>query len=229
MLRNVLRVSAFGAVVIAFGLAASCATTGTPITSPITGIIVIADLLIGDLGCGTKAGQVYKYAAVVIDADGVPVAAETYDCFADGTFVNLNPSDSGSLSFTVQIFAYDQSAYLARQKDIEGDVALVNSPGSNGPVNLFPSVPSTWKTICEATQQSQVEVLAVCAPLSGEAMLDASEDATLETSTPPDANDAGAPADASTDAAPEAEAGASAEAGLPEAGTEASAADAPSG
>jgi len=84
------------AVAFVVACSGSGSTAGIP---PITGIVVRAETLTAGRGCGTGPTQLFKYAAVVYGSTGgdpndegtyrAPVTAGVYDCFADGTFVEL--------------------------------------------------------------------------------------------------------------------------------------------
>ncbi len=152
----------------------ACATTdASTIYTPVTGVIVRAEPLVAGYGCGELPGEVYKYAAVAEDSTGHLVAAQIYDCFADGIFVNLNPASgvdaTAALDFTVLIYAWDLTAYTATYGPIADAISAINAGGSTeagSSVNPFDTVPATWKTTCQATQTTNIEELAVCAPLA---------------------------------------------------------------
>ena len=149
----------------ALGVYVACSSTPPPGTnSPITGILVHADSLVAGRGCGTRGSQIYRYVAVVFGADNVPITGAAYDCFADGTFVNLSAGDSGSYSFTVQIWAYNFAAYAAQNG---GSSMLIERAASAVPpdVAALKGLKATYTTTCQAMQQANVEVLAVCDPL----------------------------------------------------------------
>ena len=157
---------------VAFAACASSSPT-TGIT-PITGVVIRSESLIVGHGCGRAPAQVFKYLAVVSSVDpSFPQGsspprsyAQVFDCFADGVFVNLIASPSGSLSFNVDIFLYNADDYAAHTSDIQAiqQAAPQISPDS-GTIPNPP--PSTWTTTCTATQQQNVVVLAVCRPLTG--------------------------------------------------------------
>jgi hypothetical protein len=140
----------------------SGSTTGIP---PITGIVIRAETLTTGRGCGQGPDQLFKYAAIVygytegpVDVKGsyrTAVTAGVYDCFADGTFVEL-PETGGSFTYRLEVFAYSEPAYNAARATIEG-------AGTNG--DAYRSANPTWTTVCTATQQANVQALAVCDPL----------------------------------------------------------------
>ena len=139
-------------------LAACSGTTDTTTTiSPVTQVIVRTDALLVGHGCGTGDNQVYKYAATIFDADKVPDGTGVYDCFADATFTNLTGSATGDYTFTLRIQAFSASTYAAQAGAIAGAVAAKDA-------NALDAL-ATWKTGCSATQQPNVQVLAVCDPL----------------------------------------------------------------
>src|SRR5690606_24201914 len=84
-----------------------------------------------------------------------PVTAGIYDCFADGTFVEL-PQTGGSFTFRLDVFVYNEASYAAARAAIEG-------AGTNG--DALRATQPTWTTVCTATQQRDVQTLAVCDPL----------------------------------------------------------------
>lgn len=165
--------------------AACTTTTVTTGITPITGVVIRADSLIAGFGCGTSPGQVFKYAAILTLAppdagsmtDGGPSPAEggsvsdgeqspsfsnIFDCFADGVFVNLPASPTGDQTYVIQILAFNAADFNADN----GDAGVLLDAGSD-PVALEALQPkATWTTACYATQQSNIIVLAVCAPLT---------------------------------------------------------------
>jgi hypothetical protein len=140
----------------------SGSSTGIP---PITGIVIRAETLTTGRGCGRGPTQLFKYAAIVYgytdgpaDVKGsyrTPITAGVYDCFADGTFVEL-PQTAGSDTFRLDVFAYSEPAYAAARDTIE-------SAGTNG--DALRTTSPTWTTVCTATQLRDVQALAVCDPL----------------------------------------------------------------
>lgn len=109
----------------AFALGAcTSATSDTAATTtiavgapPFLGLVVRANDLFNDVGCGTGPDNVAKYVAVVAGADGVDIDGRIYDCFADANFFNL-PTVDDSQRYTVKIFAYSQPDYDARRSAI---------------------------------------------------------------------------------------------------------------
>lgn len=155
-------------------------STGVGGIPPVTGIVIRAESLTQGRGCGTGASQVFRYAAVVYGMDGagnftVPRAANVFDCFTDGTFVQLAPVN-GSLDFRVDVFVYTQPAYASQKATI--DNASAPEPPLPTDANPNPVAPAlavktalegttpTWTTSCTATQQPDVRVLAACNPLA---------------------------------------------------------------
>ncbi len=136
-------------------LAACSGTATTTGITPITGILIRSDALVGARGCGVSPTQVFKYAAVVVDANGAAITAGTYDCFADGSFQNLAIGN-----YTVEIFAFTKAAYDAQASDI---LSAASSTLPDLPRLRRLAASST--TSCRATQQQNIEVLAVCDPL----------------------------------------------------------------
>ncbi len=160
LLFSICAVVASAGTLAAVGSLAACDSTTVAATiSPVTGIIIRSEGLVIGKGCGTGATQIFKYAAIVINSDGVPVAGATYDCFADGTFVNLAATDGGSFSFQVKIAAFNAAAYNAQSAAIE------NAAG-RADLAALAALKPTWTTDCTASQQQDIEVLAVCGPLT---------------------------------------------------------------
>jgi hypothetical protein len=177
------------------GVACTTDTDAGAIT-PITGIAIRADSLEAGFGCGTAPSQIYKYAAVVTYAvDAGPVCSEAgtadvftglFDCFADGVFPNLPACSTGSQSFQLSVYAYNQATYAAVDTNGQLESEVTGNPGAFA---QRVASTATWTTTCEATQQANVEVLAVCAPLvanpnfvppGDDAGLDAASDANVD-------------------------------------------------
>lgn len=183
----------FVAGIIACGSSASSDTL-----VPITGIVVRAETLTTGRGCGIAPTQVFKYVAVVFgvnpaDANkaGVDqrhdefVAANVYDCFTDGLFVDL-PVSGGSTTYEVQVFAYNKAAYdIARGDPARGDElkgiatrlqvnrsALVNDGGPADRIAIMQDLERlkatnpTYTTKCNALEIQSVQSLAICDPLA---------------------------------------------------------------
>lgn len=149
-------------IALAFALAiagivacSSDTATGVP---PTTGIIIRAETLSGDRGCGKGPTQLFKYAAIVYTDDGGDgasnafVTSNLFDCYADGRFVAL--LNGGTANFNIDIFAYTEPAYRAASAIID----------RLNPEALRTTAPS-WTTSCKATQLVDVETLANCNPL----------------------------------------------------------------
>jgi hypothetical protein len=156
----------------------------------VTGIVVRAETLTTGRGCGPKPGQVFKYAVVVYgknpgnDAFELPLAANVYDCFADGTFVRL-PFVNRSNRYRLSVKAFNQSTFeRARERLVtlpsiappqeERDDAGTRTgiyqipfPPPSALVD-FDATSATWRTECFATQLEEVQSLAVCDPLAAE-------------------------------------------------------------
>ena len=137
--------------------ACSATTAATSSISPVTQVIVRADALLLGHGCGADDGQVFKYTATIFDADKVPAGTGVYDCFADATFSNLTGSSTSVYTFTLQIQAFNAKTYMANRDAVAAAVAKRDAAALDGL--------ATSKTACSATQQPNVQVLAVCDPL----------------------------------------------------------------
>jgi hypothetical protein len=82
-----------------------------------------------------------------------------FDCFADGAFRQLQTGSDGTLSFRVQIYAFDYASYTAQNANGQLDQAATDW-------DSLQKFNPTYQTTCTATQQVNVEVLAVCEPLT---------------------------------------------------------------
>lgn len=147
-------------------LAAPLACTSTSSSEtivPVTGITVRAETVTAGKGCGRGATQVFKYGVVVFGRNPATnaldsfVAGNVYDCFADGTFLDL-PATGGSFQFGVAVYAYNEAAFRAAGGDAAVRAAVQN------PATIAATNP-TWSTKCDASQIELVESLAVCDPL----------------------------------------------------------------
>jgi hypothetical protein len=174
--------------VLAALAAAACAfiacttSTTTTVFPPITGIEIRSSSLVSGIGCGTGDDQVYRYAAVVTFAPiegGTPSTTaftNIFDCFTDGVFENL-PADNGNLNFDVSIYAYNFKDYGPASPLAPMGAGLPPDlgcpPGNDAAGCVSGTTPltdeqkkdATWTSVCKATQQSGVPVLAVCPPL----------------------------------------------------------------
>lgn len=160
------------------GLAA-CGSTGSGESiPPITGVTVRAETLTAGRGCGTAPTQLFKY-AVVVFARGEYVAGNVYDCFTDGTFVEL--PDIGTSLYTMEVFAYSRAAYVAAGGDavaaimarLNANHAVLGTDAGGPPqreaieadLKRLRSTNPTYSTTCTAEQLGLVQTLAVCKPL----------------------------------------------------------------
>ncbi len=168
----------FGLVALASGAFGCNSTITTLIYTPVTGIAIDTASLVSGIGCGTGAGEVYKYAVVLSYASdagaaggdaggGNVVISSVFDCFADGLFSNLPVSPAGSTSFTLAVFAFDAATFPPQLacSGAPGGPQGVRCPGDT-PANVAPfeSI-ANWTTTCTATQVVGVTVPAVCQPL----------------------------------------------------------------
>jgi hypothetical protein len=172
----------------------ACTITDDSGITPITGIVVRASTLVAGYGCGTGAGQIYKYSVVVSTFDEagatqVFIAGGTYDCFADATFVNLCSSSSGNFVFNVNVYAFTEAQWNAPDGGslpaIQGllanhasyctyDAGRVSAqvsdqgvrPDNDGGIDDQLLSRASFATTCTATQESSAEVVAVCAPVT---------------------------------------------------------------
>jgi hypothetical protein len=169
-------------------LAACAGTTSSPAGDAVSpGVVVRAASLVAPYGCGTKTGQVYKYAAKISATDdaNVPILRVThagqplptgvqvaglFDCFADALLANLTSAaiDASDYTYTVTIYAYDKPTFDANQAAIGAAVA---------PPFDFSTLKAnyTYTTTCTATLPTSgltsgsfplIQVLAQCQPLA---------------------------------------------------------------
>ena len=158
----------------------SCSgTTNTVGYAPVTGIIIRSDALVKDQGCGRGADQVFQYAAILRNKKrngdrfmGDPFMgdpARRYDCFSDAIYSDLKPED-GSLDFDLEVYAFNQAAATAVtdtcvRPGLPNQVCGIAQDDLRK-IDADPTGSKRrWSTRCMATQQQDVEVLAVCAPL----------------------------------------------------------------
>lgn len=173
---------------VAVGPAACGSTSGTDALPPITGIVVRAETLTSGHGCGPKATQVFKYVALVFGANPAApdvrdelLAANVYDCFADGQFVEL-PLSAGSAQYALQIYVYNSAAYAAAGGDagikgitgrltalraaVAADGGAPERAAVKAALAALPATNPTYSTTCDAAQFPDVQSLAVCQPLA---------------------------------------------------------------
>lgn len=147
--------------------AIACSGTSSTSVQPTTGILVRAETLTTGRGCGRSPSNLFKYAIVVFGYDSGdplattsytrPVAANVFDCFTDGTFIELAPVE-GNSRYRLEVYAYNEPAFTAAR-------AAIESAGTNR-AKLRDETAPTWTTECTATQQRDVQALALCAPLA---------------------------------------------------------------
>jgi hypothetical protein len=179
-----------------FGLAACPGSPSTTLYTPITGLVINSESLLSGVGCGTGAGQVYKYAAVVTlagDASepGLPVSG-VFDCFTNAQFANLATPDGNLTSYDIAIYAFNEATFvgsgpqspaaeLGGCTDVESDAAC---QGENPATVLKYAGLANWRTTCTATQVPGVSEVAVCKGLLPVGDASAAPDVGLDTSFP---------------------------------------------
>ena len=150
-------------------LAACSGTSSTETITPVTGIVVRAESVTAGKGCGRSATQVFKYAVLVGKLDTTSpesfkpenrITENVFDCFADGTFVELTADADGYGQYAVLVYAFNEAAWRAAG----GDAAVLSAAGD--PNTFVTKTNRTWSTKCDATQQLLVESVARCNPLS---------------------------------------------------------------
>lgn len=138
--------------------------------SPVTGIVVRSESAVGDLGCGTAAGQVFKYVAVLrgptdlgIDAgaDAALVATPNrviaigiYDCFSDGLFNEL----AVDASYGVDLFGFGKATWDQSGGAIGSLAGALPTDASAQLLDLKP----VSKTTCTAVQRTGIQTVASC-------------------------------------------------------------------
>lgn len=150
-------------------LAACSGGTSTETIAPVTGITVRAESVTAGKGCGRSATQVFKYAVLVGKLDATSpetfkpenrLTENVFDCFTDGTFVDLAADADGYGQYAVLVYAFNEAAWRAAG----GDAAVLAAAADS---NTFVAKTNpTWSTKCDATQQLLVESVARCNPLS---------------------------------------------------------------
>jgi hypothetical protein len=151
-------------LVKAFGACNSSSSSSSAFVT--TGILVRAETLISGRGCGRGPTNVFKYAVAVFGLGNgdpldrasytTPVTGNVFDCFADGTFIELAPV-AGSTSFRLEVFVYNEASYQASRDLIDTAVSNTTALRASSP---------TWTTQCTATQLSDVQSVALCDPIA---------------------------------------------------------------
>ncbi len=166
------------ATLAVLGAIACSGSSGTTV-KPTTGILVRAETLTTGRGCGRSPTNLFKYAVVVFGYEsGDPLAASSYtrrltakvfDCYTDGSFIEL-AAVNGNSRYRLEVYAYNEPAY-------SGSRELIETAGTN--TTQLKTTSPTWTTECTATQQRDVQALALCTPLApGLTGLDGTVDAT---------------------------------------------------
>lgn len=138
---------------------------------PITGIAVRAESVTAGKGCGRGATQVFKYAVLVGELGpsttpggprtfGKLITSNVFDCFTDGTFVELPADADGFGQYAVLVYAFNEAAYRAAGGD-----ALVREAVRN-PADVVKKTNPTWSTKCDAEQKLLVQSVVRCDPLN---------------------------------------------------------------
>ena len=89
-----------------------------------------------------------------------------YDCFADALFQDLTPSvpDAAGPRFFIDVYVFNAAAYEEprerRRRPGRGRGRQLRRRGAGAC-----DPPFTWTTECSATQQTNIEVVALCGPL----------------------------------------------------------------
>jgi hypothetical protein len=164
----------------AFGVASGCATqASTTLYTPITGIQIPAAVVVTGHGCGTRPGQVYKYAAIVtypVEGGAATVTSGVFDCFADGIFANLPTIDGGT--FRVNVYAFSQGSFPPALACSPPN--SVPCPGDDAGSVAAYAASADWTAECTATQVPGITTVASCGSLEPSDAAAAAGDATQE-------------------------------------------------
>jgi hypothetical protein len=178
--RVVLLCASIGCSVCVLGTLAGCTqSSATTFYTPITGIQVRASDVTSGHGCGLGTGQVYKYVALVSNADDdagrPPFTSGVFDCFADGLFSNLSSLvDGGDSRFRVDVYEYDSCAFPCKKLacaqvvcPCDGGVAPAGPatcPGDDAAVasQVVATAPANWRATCTATEAAGITSIATC-------------------------------------------------------------------
>lgn len=163
-----------------FGVLPACGSSAsTNFITPVTGVTVRAETLTSGRGCGPGATQLFKY-AVVVFARGAYAAGNVYDCFTDGTFVDL-PNIKPEL-YSLEVFAFNRVAFLAAGGDginaifrrldanqlalgVDGGDHVAQQAAIDADLKLIRALTPTYSTTCTGQQLELVQTLAVCKAL----------------------------------------------------------------
>jgi len=155
---------ALAALALAVGASGCGGSASSEVVAPLTGFTVRAESVTTGKGCGRGGSQVFKYVVLAFPeglSDGA-LAANTYDCFADGTFVSLE--SNAERRYSLQVYAYNEAAFRAA----ETAGALQSVGETPVPASVLPSIRGSqpsWSTTCEAIQILDVQAVAACRPL----------------------------------------------------------------
>ncbi len=157
------------------------ATNTASTFTPVTGIEVDAQSLFMRQGCGTGAGQVYKYVVVVVqdqvvgaqpclDGSKQVVGAGVYDCFTDAVFDlgGIGTTVGSTNTFDVDVDAFDAPTYAAQASAIGaavGDLASGVCPANGTADRATLAQTANWITTCSGRQEPQVQSMVACGAL----------------------------------------------------------------
>jgi hypothetical protein len=173
---------------VAGAVVACGSTASTEVLPPLTGIVVRAESVAGAFGCGERAAQVFKYVVIVRGANppGLPagrdefLAANVFDCFADGQFMNL-PAVTSPAAYGLEVLGYDRLGFeavnasgaltglLSQLAALRAAVAADGGASDRAAVKVeldkLLLSNATYRTSCEASQVTDVESVATCKSL----------------------------------------------------------------
>ena len=100
-------------------------------------------------GAGREPRHIYKYAVLLTyDDEAGPETSAAYsgvfDCFTNAVFSNLQADDAGSVSFLLQVYAFNQASYPA----VLDDLTVADDAGAVEDL----AAAATWTTTCTASQ-----------------------------------------------------------------------------
>lgn len=167
------------AIVACTSLTGSSAASSVVTTyAPLTTIEVDANALFERIGCGTSAGQAFKYVVVAWQAGpgGLrtqpnATAVTVTDCYTDALFQNLQNSQlfGANAYFSLDVYVFDQPTYdlvgTAFHRDANGNDAVSTEDFPVDDAGLATGAIATsalWRTTCFAKQIPNVEALAAC-------------------------------------------------------------------
>lgn len=166
------RLLALALLLVPLLAALACSGTTSTTVQPTTGVLIRAETLTTGRGCGRSATNLFKYVVVVYGYEsGDPLLGSSYtrtitsnlfDCYTDGTFIELATSSEGNSRYRLEVYAYNEPAYVAAS----GAIGSAMAGAATNAAQLRSQTAPTWTTRCTAIQQRDVQALAQCDPLA---------------------------------------------------------------